>query len=184
MGKHFSRAGLITKGNFMARKTKVVVIPAPKTGERENRDAGKAFLLTEMDAVRTEKWAARALLAIAAGGVDIPPEVLQMGAPAVVAAGFRSLVTMAFADAEPLLDEMMQCVSFIPDRRKPDVTRPLDPEDIDEVTTLLTLRGEVVELHTGFSVAAFLSKLGKAASTMTPTPDSSDTPTSPSPSEQ
>lgn len=169
----------------MARKTKTVTIPASKTGERENRDAGKTFLLTEMDALRTEKWATRALLAIAAGGVDIPPDVLKMGAGAVVAAGFRALVTMSFHDAEPLLDEMMQCVVFIPDRRKPDVNRPLDPEDIDEVTTIWLLRSEVIELHTGFSAAAFLSKLGKAASTTTgPNPTSPDIPTSPKSSEQ
>lgn len=169
----------------MARKTKTVTIPAPKTGERDNRDAGKTFLLTEMDALRTEKWAARALLAIAAGGVDIPPDVLKMGAGAVVAAGFRALVTMSFIDAEPLLDEMMECVSVVPDRRKADVTRPLDPEDIDEVTTIWLLRSEVVELHTGFSVAAFLSKLGKAASTTTdPNPNTQDIPTSPKSSEQ
>lgn len=169
----------------MARNVKTITIPAPTTGGRENRDAGKTFLITEMDAVRTEKWATRALLAIAAGGVDIPPDVLRMGAGAVVAAGFRALVTMSFHDAEPLMDEMMQCVEVVPDRRKPDVTRPLDAEDIDEVTTIWLLRSEVVELHTGFSVAAFLSNLGKAASTMTdPNPISSDTPTSPKSSEQ
>lgn len=164
----------------MARKTKLIVVPT--TGERENRDAGKAFLLTEMDAVRTEKWATRALLAIAAGGVDIPPDVLKMGAGAVVAAGFRALVTMSFHDAEPLLDEMMTCVEVVPDRKKPDVVRPLDPEDIDEVQTIWLLRSEVIELHTGFSVAAFLLNVGKAAQTKTP--GMPDTATSPKSSEQ
>ncbi len=160
----------------MTRKTKIVTIPAPTTGT-ENRDAGKSFLITEMDAVRAEKWAARALLAIAAGGVDIPPEVLRMGAGAVMAAGFRSLVTMAFADAEPLLDEMLGCVQVVPDRRAPAITRSLDPEDIDEVSTLLFLRSEVIELHAGFSVAAFLSNLGKTAAA-DQTPGLSDTPMS------
>lgn len=162
----------------MARKTKIVTVPSSATKERENRDAGKSFLITEMDAVRAEKWATRALLAIAAGGVDIPADVLRMGAGAVVAAGFRALVTMAFADAEPLLDEMMHCVVFVPDPRKPDITRPLDADDIDEVSTIWLLRSEVVELHTGFSVAAFLSTLGKAASTTEATPDFEDTQTS------
>lgn len=165
------------------RHTKHVVVP-PSTGERENRDAGKTFLITEMDAIRTEKWAARALLAISAGGVDIPPEVLQLGTGAVVAAGFRALVTMSFVEAEPLLDEMMECVSLVPNPKKPDVTRPFDSEDIEEVTTIWLLRSEVIELHTGFSVAAFLSTLGKAASTTNPTPDTGDTSTSPKSSEQ
>lgn len=162
----------------MARKTKTVIVPQ-STGEREDRDAGKHFLITELDAVRTEKWATRALLAIAGSGTDIPPEVLQMGAGAVVAAGMRALVTMSFAEAEPLLDEMMDCIAFIPDPKRPDVTRPFDHDDIEEVTTIWLLRSEVVEIHTGFSPAAFLSNLGKAASTMAPTPDMSDTSTPP-----
>ena len=141
------------------RKSNIVTIPA--TGERENRDAGKTFLITEMDAVRTEKWATRALLAIASSGVDVPPDVLKLGTGAVVAAGFRSLVGMAYADAEPLLDEMMQCVQIVPDPRKLDVVRAIDADDIEEVSTRLLLRSEVFELHTGFSPAAFLSELGQ-----------------------
>ena len=159
------------------RKTKYVTVPA--TG---GRDAGKCFLLTEMDAVRTEKWAGRALLAIAASGIDIPPEVLRMGAGAVVAAGFRALTTVAFADAEPLLDEMLQCVQFVPDARKKDVLRPLDLEDIEEVKTILLLRSEVIELHVGFSIAGFLSNLGQSANSQTP--DMSGTSTFPNPSDQ
>ena len=162
----------------MARKTKTVIVPS--TGGRDNRDAGKQFLITELDAVRTEKWATRALLAIASSGTDIPPEVLQMGAGAVVAAGMRALVTMSFAEAEPLLDEMMECIAFIPDPKHPTITRPFDHEDIEEVTTIWLLRSEVVEIHTGFSPAAFLSTLGKAAQTTDPTPDLQGTQTFPS----
>lgn len=160
------------------RKTKLVTVPS--TEGRDNRDTGKTFLLTEMDAVRGEKWATRALLAVASSGVDVPPEVMRMGMGAIAAVGFRALLTMTFADAEPLLDEMMKCVEFVPDRKKPDVTRALDNDDIDEVSTIWLLRSELVELHTGFSPAAFLSTLGRAASTTSPTPDSSPTPTSPS----
>ena len=149
----------------MARKEKTITIPAPTGEGQTSRDTGKTFKITEMSAVRAEKWATRALFAIANGGVDIPPEVLQMGAGAVVASGFRALITMAFADAEPLLDEMMQCVVIVPDRKAPEITRPVDEEDIEEVQTLLLLRSEVIELHTGFSPAAFLSKLGSAATT-------------------
>ncbi len=156
------------------RKTKLVIIPATPV----TRDSGKTFLLTEKDAVSTEKWAQRAILAMAASGIDIPPEVIRMGLGAIVAAGFRSLMTMAFADAEPLLDEMLSCVQVVPDRTKPDVVRRLDPEDIEEVATLLLLRSEVVELHTGFSIAGWLSKLGQSAAT-NPQSTSPDMPTSP-----
>lgn len=163
------------------RKTKLLTLPGVPSDASGQRDNGKTFLITEMSAVKAEKWAQRALLAITAAGVDIPPEVIAMGAGAVMAAGFRALMTMSFADAEPLLDEMLECVTFVPDRKRPDVVRPFDAEDIEEVTTLLTLRSEVIEVHTGFSIAAALSKLGTAATNWTPA--SSDTPTSPPPSE-
>ena len=140
----------------MARKEKIVTIPA----ESGNRDAGKSFFIREAPAVQTEKWAARALLAISRGGADIPPEVIQMGAGAIVAAGMRALLTMEFPDLDPLLDEMKDRISFLPDRARPDVIRPLDDDDVEEVKTLLLLRSEVIELHVGFSIAAFLSKLG------------------------
>lgn len=162
------------------RKSKLVVIPSPTDGST-NRDAGKAFLVTEMDSVRAEKWAIRALLAVTSSGVDIPPEVAQMGAGALMAAGFRALLTMAFADAEPLLDEMMNCVVIVPDPKRPDTTRPIDDVDIEEVMTRLHLRSEVVELHTGFSVAAFLSRLGTVA--MNTTRDTPAPPTSQEPSQ-
>lgn len=142
----------------MARNTKVVTMPASA-----GRDANKTFFLTEMDADRAERWATRAFFAMAANGVDIPPDVMQMGMGAIVSIGVRSIMTMGFEDAAPLLDEMMTCVQIIPDVSKPDITRPIDRHDIEEVATRLKLRSEVFELHTGFSLAAFLSDLGKKA---------------------
>lgn len=159
----------------MARKTKTVRIQA----EAGNRDAGKTFLITEMSAGQAETWAIRALSAVAQSGLDIPPDVMRMGMGALVAVGFKGLITMSFVEAAPLLDEMMGCVQIVPDPKNPHVVRPVDDEDIEEVTTRLVLRSEVWELHTGFSPAAFLSKLGTAATT---TPDTSDSPTSAKPS--
>lgn len=145
------------------RKTKLVTIST------EGRDKGKCFLITEMPAMQAEKWAAKALLALSRSGVEVGDDVIQAGAAAVLSAGLGAFRTMAFADAEPLLDEMMQCISFVPDRAKADpatgnpLSRPLFPEDdIEEVATLLALRGEVVEVHTGFSVAAALSRAAAA----------------------
>lgn len=142
------------------RKTKIVTIPA-----NDSRDAGKVFLLTEMDADKAERWATRAFFAMAANGIDIPPEVMQLGLGALAAVGVRAILTAKFEDALPLLDEMMECIAVIPDPRKVDFTRPLDKDDIEEVATRLMLRSEVFELHTGFSVAAFLSELGTKAAT-------------------
>lgn len=158
----------------MARKTTTYVVPEPEPG-KDNRDAGKAFLLTEMAAAKGEKWATRALNVLARSGVDLPPDFLRSGMASMFVVGIQALTSCNYIDAEPLLDEMMQCVVLIPDPSKPAVTRPIHLDsDIEEVGTILSLRDAVFELHTGFSVAGFLSSLGKSAR-----PSSgSDTPTS------
>ena len=157
------------------RKTKIVTV------QTEGRDKGKQFKLTEMAADRAERWATRAFFAMTANGVDVPPEIVNLGMGAIAAVGVRSLMTMQFEEAAILLDEMMECVEALPDPRRPDFTRPIDSDDTEEVTTRLMLRSEVFELHTGFSVAAFLSELGKKAAQRDT--NASNMPTSPASSE-
>lgn len=162
----------------MARKTKLYVVPVAEG----NRDSGKAFRITEKDAWAAEEWSQRALMAAAHAGVPIDEDIIRAGLGAVLAVGVKALLSMAFDEAKPLLDDMMLCVEFVPDRSKADVSRPPDREDIEEMSTLLALRAEVVELHTGFSIPAFLSNLGKAGTTKTTGP-LPITPTSPGSSE-
>lgn len=146
------------------RKTKIVTIDA------EGRDKGKSFLITEFPAMRVEKWAARCLLALSRAGVEVPDEAVDAGAAAILSAGLSAFRQMKFDDAEPLLDEMMECASFVGDANglKDPVTglplgvRALQPDDIEEVATLLRLRGEIFEIHTGFSLGAALSTFGAA----------------------
>lgn len=141
------------------------------TIEAEGRDRGKVFLLTEMPAMQAEEWALSALLALGRAGVEVPDEVVQQGAAAVLGAGLAAFRNLRIEDAKPLLDRMMDCVRFIPDpaRTDPVSEKPFsrlllqDSEtaegDIQEVTTLLQLRSEVIELHLGFSIGAVLSAL-------------------------
>lgn len=150
------------------RKTKLVTI------EAEGRDRGKSFLITEMSAMAAEKWAAKALLALGRAGAEVPDEALEAGMLGILAAGLAAFRKMDFADAEPLLDEMMGCITFVGDPARKDaltghpVSRPIawgdttQDGDIEEVSTLLTLRGEALEVHTGFSVTAALSNLAAA----------------------
>lgn len=147
------------------RKHAVVTI------EAEGRDKGKTFLVLEKSAYEAEKWATRALLALSRNGVEVPEEAMNAGALGILIAGLAGFKQMRFDDAEPLLDEMLTCISFVPDVSKLDpvngrpLARPLitgDDGDIDEVTTLLKLRGEALELHLGFSVNAVLSSLAAA----------------------
>lgn len=137
----------------MARKTKTVIISAA------GRDQGKHFLLTEMSAVRAESWGLRALLALAHGGVDIPEGFMDAGIAGMAVMGVEALGRLRYEDAAPLLDEMLAQVQIIPDPvgNRALVTRPLmAEEDIEEITTLVQLRKEIIGLHIDFFTDAGL----------------------------
>lgn len=140
----------------MARKEKPVTIVA------EGRDHGKQFLLTEMDAAQAEAWAWRAMGAMQRGNVDLPEHVLTSGMAGFAALGLRAFLAAPWSDVQPLLAEMMACVRRLPEDAHTDqatgkpIVRAIVDGDIEEVATLITLRDEVFELHTGFSLAASL----------------------------
>jgi len=131
----------------LARKSKIVTIT------NDGRDKGKKYQIMEMSALKAEKWAARAFLALAHAGVEVPDEVKGAGMAALAVVGLRALGNVSWGEAEPLLDEMMECVQFMPDTKHPGLVRELYNDDIEEVVTLALLRSEVFELHTGFSLA-------------------------------
>lgn len=171
------------------RKVKTVVIAA------EGRDKGKTFVLREMDAERAESWGIRMVEAMARSGTALPDNIAQGGLAGLSSLGFRAILGAPYALTGPLLDEMFTaCVSI---QTKPGILRgagtpdtpavgPMIADDTEEIGTRLQLRSEVFELHTGFSIAAYLSQLWQAAQTLaeesssgTPTPDGSAAPSSP-----
>jgi hypothetical protein len=137
----------------MARRTREVTITD------EGRDQGKVFFLTEMPAMQADRWSMRALMAIAHTGITIPEEVFSMGMAGIMALGIHSLVRLSASELLPLLDEIHDsCVAHIPDPAKPMVklgkpggAGPLPDNTIEEVKTYMTLRKELLSLHTGFS---------------------------------
>ena len=116
----------------------------------EGRDNGKVFVLTEMPASRAESWAMRALLALMAGGVEVPEGFERMGMAAMAEVGIKALAGLKWEVAEPLLAEMWSCVQIMPDSSKPHIVRNLIEEDIEEIATRIKIRAEVWKLHTGF----------------------------------
>ncbi len=137
----------------MARKTAVVQITA------EGRDQGKSYVITEMPALKAEKWAWRAMIALGRSGIDIPDGAEKGGMAALFVTGVATMMRTNFDDIEPLLDEMMECVAIMPDPAShPEIVRPLVASDIEEVKTFFTLRMEVFKLHTGFSLAGARSE--------------------------
>lgn len=140
----------------MARKTRVVVIP-----EDGGRDAGKTFVLTELPASQAEKWAAKVWLGMARSGSSLRPTEDDMAAglagvaAALVRQGVSLFANMQWHDFEPLMDEMWQCVrirDMLPGN-KPNVRQLFEDQDIEELSTRLLLRMEVLKLHMDFSQA-------------------------------
>lgn len=136
------------------------------------RDAGKIYIITEWPSAVAEKWAARLFVALKGTKGEVPPEIMQMG---MLAVAWRGLNSFLAADVDvdkliPLMDEMWECVQVVRDDKRPDIIANLIDIDIEEVRTRLWLRGEIVRVHTGFSVADALSRflaLSGAASAKT-----------------
>lgn len=142
----------------------------------DGRDLGKVFCVREMPAAQAERWAVRALMAVAKSGQDIG-SALGSGMEGIAVLGVTALMTMDYYQAEPLLDELMTCIQIKP---SPNVIRALIDEDIEEVSTRIRLKIEVLQLHVGFSLAGGGSK--STSETSAKKPDSLNTQTFPDPS--
>jgi hypothetical protein len=119
----------------------------------EGRDHGKHFLITELPASQSERWAIRAFLAMAKGGIELPEGIEHAGMAGIAKVGLGLLLQIPFELAEPLLDEMMTCVQIYPNPTNKSIVRSLIEDDIEEVATRIKLRKEVFGLHVDFSQA-------------------------------
>jgi hypothetical protein len=116
----------------------------------DGRDRGKMFLIREWDAARAERWALRVLFGLGKGGVELPPEILQLGAMGIFYAAGSQALRIPSRLALRLADELMECV----ERVETKTVRALVPEDIEEVSTRIKLKKEVLKLTYGFFVPA------------------------------
>lgn len=128
----------------MSRKTLKITI------SENNRDKDKTFLITEPSAIEAEKWAMRVTFGLGKGGVEIPAEVLQLPAVAILYAVGSQSLRMPSRLALKLADEVMGWVQIVEKK----VTRALVDEDIEEVTTRLKLKAEALKLTFGFFIPA------------------------------
>ena len=138
----------------MSRRTLIYTVKS------DNRDKGKKFQITEMSASRGEAWAMRALLALMAGGVNLPEGFERMGMAGLAEVGIRALSNLKWEISRPLLEEMMECVKIQPDPQRADLIRDLIEQDIEEIQTRVELRVEVFKLHADFLKAGNLSIFG------------------------
>ena len=155
----------------MALKSTVVEI------ETEGRDKGKKYLLTEMPALKAERWARHAAAAMNRSDLDAKDVIKELGMLGFYLVGFQALAGGDIDKVDVLMDEMLQQIKIVEEA----VTRPLGGDgDIEEVATLIKLRKELLELHMNFTFAELASMLAASAPTV---PDSPNTPTSQTSSE-
>lgn len=144
----------------MARRKRFVKIEKPAEGE--NRDAGKTFVVTEVDAVQAEEWGVRALMALGTSGIQIPQEMLALGVLAIPLVGYQVFMGAKEEAVLPLWREMLPaCVQI---QHSETNFEPFNRTHVEEVSTLLELRKAILELHTGFTMAELASKFASMGS--------------------
>ena len=154
------------------RKTVDITIDA------EGRDKGKTYRLTELSAEEAEDWLFAFIMAAARSGVMLPPNIQDLGLAGIATLSLQALGGMQLNEARPLLAKMFSCVKFLSAKG---IVRDIADGDIEEVSTRLRLRKEIVELHTQFfSTAARLTSASDAPATAN---NSSDIKTSPNDSQ-
>lgn len=154
-------------------KTKEVTITA------EGRDKGRKYLLTEMPALQAERWARHAIMAMSRENLDIRSEIAALGMYGFILGGMQALAAGDVDAVDKLMEEMLPQIKIVEEK----ITRPLQGDgDFWEISTIKTLRQELIELHLGFTLAELVSMLQASAKNLTQA-DSSATPTSPTSSE-
>lgn len=154
---------------------KTTEVPTKDQPPLPGRDAGKTFLITEMDAWDAEAWGQKAYGCMVRAGLKPPQPGILTGMAAVAVYGVSAFLSAPWADIEPLLKEMFdKCVRI----KEPEIVREVTRDDIEEVQTLLRLREEAVKLHTDFSIAANVLAAVVQAMAWMDSQTSSDTPTS------
>lgn len=128
----------------------------------DNRDKGKWFLLEEMPALQAERWGFRVLQEVIKAGIEVPANMMGAGMAAIAIVGLKAISVIPDLKAFELMDEMMGCVGIIRDHNNPEIAQKMLDDEIQEISTLVKLRDEVFELHTGFSIAGAMSKLNSA----------------------
>ncbi|MDS7935669.1 hypothetical protein RMB03_17390 [Acinetobacter sp. V91_7] len=127
----------------MARKTKRVPI---KTG----RDKDKTFLVTEMSVTQADRWAMRAIFSLTKAGVDIEGLNASNGMLEMAKVATSAIQGLSTEEGMELLNELLECVQIIP---KGGDAREVEWDDeVEEFTTLFTLRKEALFLHIDFLV--------------------------------
>lgn len=125
----------------MARKEKTYTVES-------GRDTGKTFLIKEMSVLQADRWAQRALFALAKSGVDASSVDLSGGMLEMAKFAFQAIGGIDPDVGTELLDELLSCVQIIPSGGIP--RSLVIDSDIEDVKTLMLLRKEALMIHIDF----------------------------------
>lgn len=132
-----------------------LTIPGVPTEAHGERDNGKTFVLTEMDAYSGQRWATRALQALGSGGIHIDADSLKGGFAALAGIAFVGLLRANTDVIQGLLDEMLTCAKYEHMPNQPLTAILPGPKCcVEEIKTFYTLQRALFTLHTGFSLPA------------------------------
>lgn len=108
------------------------------------RDKGKKFTITEMPAVKMDKWATKALIILGKTGNSF--NLAQIDLESLL----RSLSNADYEGVEPLLEELLSCATFEKDGVSMVMTSSIADGIVEDWTTLFRLRIEALKLNLGF----------------------------------
>lgn len=115
------------------------------------RDNGKTFVLTEMDAYSGQDWALRLVLALAASGAQLPDGALQGGMETIARLGLTALLQAPYGALKPLASELLACAKYEHAPGQPLQTIvPGANCAVEEIPTFFRLYKALFVLHTGF----------------------------------
>lgn len=152
--------------------------------QRDGRDKGDSYVLTEMSAVAATEWCIRAMQVMLRAGVDVPPNLFSTGVSGLVTMGIGAILAGIgkgpWHEVKPLLDELMSCVTSLQKAGAAgSITQSaLIKSQIEEPATILQIYEEVVSLHLGFSlrerllyyrklIPTILTEIGQNTETLT-----------------
>jgi len=134
------------------RLSKKLTIPGTRSESHGERDNGKTFVITEMDAYAGQDWALRALLAMAGSGIPMPEGALSSGWEGLAPYGFAALLQAPYGALKPLLDDLLAQAKYEHKPGQPlQEIKPGPNCCVEEIATFLTLYKTVFGLHAGFS---------------------------------
>ena len=140
------------------RKEKLVKI--------NDRGRELSFKIKEMAAMKLESWLIRVGLLLAGTGAfdsdktASPTDAIQQAGQILLKGGISSLANIDIDKAQPVLDELLGCCSYVSDTG---IEQKLTPESVDhiieDVRSLFKLQTEAVKLNLDFLGIANLSSM-------------------------